>query len=93
MEKQLEFVLIVCPTKGCHCIFALPDGVNDRLRESKETFHCPFGHGQSYGGDTEVQRLKRVIENKNEIINAKDKFIVELQKPKRKPRKVTKKKK
>jgi len=93
MKKELEFEVTTCPHRGCHCIFALPDSVNDRLRETKETFYCPYGHAQSYGGDTEVERLKKIIEEKRRIISDRDEFIVQLQKPKRKPRKVTKKKK
>lgn len=93
MALQLEFVAITCPHNACHCVFALPDSVNDRLRDSKERFYCPFGHGQSYGGDTEVERLKKVIAAKERLINFQGEQIVKLQKPKRTPRKVTKKKK
>lgn len=93
MKEVIEWHIFTCAHQGCHALYAVPDSVDNRLRETKETFYCPFGHSQVYGGSTEVQRLKREIENQRSLINRQETEIRELKKPKRKPRKKAVKKK
>lgn len=97
MVEQTKWAVVTCPYKGCHCRFGIPDSVDNRLRETKEGFYCPFGHIQSYGGDTEEQRLKKIIANKDSYIETlhnrveeKDKIIKDL-KPKKPRKKAVKK--
>lgn len=35
--------------------------VEQRLRRTHETFYCPFGHGQSFTGENETEKLKRRV--------------------------------
>lgn len=48
-----------CPRCGVR--FAMPANLIASLRETKATFYCPNGHGQSYRG-SETERLKRELE-------------------------------
>jgi chromosome segregation ATPase len=41
-----------------HVLFAIPKYWDDSLRESHATFYCPAGHGQSYTGPTEADKLR-----------------------------------
>jgi hypothetical protein len=97
MQENTSWVVVTCPSVGCHCRFGVPESVDTRLRETKESFCCPFGHSQSYGGDTEAQRLKKIIANKESYIETlqnqveeKNKVIKEL-KPKKPRKKAVKK--
>jgi len=42
---------------SCGVLFAMPDELNDRLRETPTTaFYCPNGHKQWYTGKTDAQK-------------------------------------
>lgn len=92
MFESINFTILCCPRHECHALFALPEDVVDRLRNSKQTFCCPFGHNQSYGGETESARLRGIVERKDRIIADKNKHIESLtKKPKKKAVKKVKK--
>lgn len=63
-----DLVLISCANKGCHTLFAIPDAVNDRLRETGESFCCPFGHAQSYRDSKagQIERLQKQVKAERE---------------------------
>lgn len=46
VTETMDFVLVEC----CKCAtpFLMTTRLNKSLRESKETFYCPFGHPQGY---------------------------------------------
>ena len=46
----------------CYMRFAMFDTHTARLRENHETFYCPSGHGQSYTGQTEADKLRARLE-------------------------------
>lgn len=44
---------------NCHVTFAIPKSWDDALRQSHATFYCPAGHGLSYRGETEEEKLRK----------------------------------
>jgi len=61
---SIQFVQISCARQGCHTIFGIPQPVVDRLQETHESFYCPFGHSQSYPGETperELEKTKKLL--------------------------------
>jgi hypothetical protein len=68
MKLEIEWAINTCAKQGCHCLFAIPKKVDERLRDTKESHFCPFGHSLVYGGDTKVEKLRRIIEAKNREI-------------------------
>lgn len=50
--------LVVQECCNCHVLFAIPKYWDDSLRQTHATFYCPAGHGQSYTGKTEAQKLR-----------------------------------
>lgn len=40
---------------SCGVLFALAVDLDNELRQNHKTFYCPWGHGQSYRGKTDVQ--------------------------------------
>jgi len=53
-------VLEIC----CNCAiaFTIPEDFRRRRLLDQKPFYCPNGHGQSYTGKTEVQKLKEELE-------------------------------
>lgn len=41
----LGYEQVSCGKPGCHAVQALPSAMTARLRETGETFYCPYGHG------------------------------------------------
>ncbi len=54
---------------SCHCLFAMSKELNNELRNNKKTFYCPKGHKQYYTGQSEAERLKKVIANQNRSLD------------------------
>ena len=53
------FTTIECT---CGFIFAVPNGYEQNLRRTGETFYCPKGHRLHFGGETEAERLQRELD-------------------------------
>jgi len=47
---------------NCGMSFGLPVDYRKRRINDHQTFYCPNGHGQSYKGESEAERLKRQLE-------------------------------
>jgi hypothetical protein len=45
-----------CATKGCQSVIHLHHDVEEKLRETHETFYCPAGHFNYFPGKTDEQR-------------------------------------
>ncbi len=43
----------------CQMLFAVPLDFDQRRRNDHARFFCPAGHGQSYTGETEEEKLRR----------------------------------
>jgi len=44
----------------CGMTFAVPTTMDHRYHQSHETFYCPAGHGQSYTGESDADKLKKL---------------------------------
>lgn len=63
------FTTIVCYRADCRMTFAVPTDVDNGYRKTRETFYCPRGHSQGYLGESEVERLKREVAQKQQHID------------------------
>lgn len=75
-HEQIEFVLEECCS--CGTPFMLPKRMQKVLIENHQRFYCPNGHGQSYCGKTEAQKLKEQLEQEKQR-SAADKERLEKQ--------------
>lgn len=46
---------------NCGIEFAVPSDFDKRRREDHKSFYCPWGHSQSYTGDSTEQKLRREL--------------------------------
>jgi hypothetical protein len=55
-------------TSCCNCgiTFGIPEDHNRVLVDTKRVFYCPNGHGQSYTGATEAEKLKKELEREKQ---------------------------
>ena len=51
---------------NCHCVFAFPKSVFVALKNCKNIFYCPNGHGQHYAGESDGDRASRLTEQLSE---------------------------
>lgn len=71
MELNQKWYIVTC--FHCSASFAIPDDVDDRLRESHENFYCPFCRGgQSYSAKSEKEKLKDELNYCRRVIREKD---------------------
>lgn len=54
---NVTFITTECA--NCHVVFAMPKEWNDHFRNTHQSFYCPAGHGQSYGGESDLEKIKR----------------------------------
>lgn len=54
----------------CGVLFALPAAFERDRRSDQKAFYCPNGHGQSYVGETEAQRLAKQLAAKEREVQA-----------------------
>lgn len=59
-KMKVTDTLYVLSCGTCGIVFAIPDGFDDHLRQTGDTFYCPNGHQRVYRETTEV-RLKREL--------------------------------
>jgi len=62
MQANIEMSIIECV--ACGMPFAMPTGRKQELRNCHNTFYCPNGHGQSYQQETEAEKLRRIVRQK-----------------------------
>lgn len=63
---------------NCHVQFTISDAHERQLRNCENTFYCPNGHAQSYRGDTEIEALKKTLQDKDRELANKACEIMEL---------------
>lgn len=54
-------VLVVEECCTCHVTFGIPRTWQESLKQTHAIFYCPAGHGQSYNGKTDVQKLREKL--------------------------------
>ena len=65
--QNIEFTEHSC----CNCgvTFLITNQHNNLLRKNKKHFYCPNGHSQSYGGNTETEKLNEKLKAKQLEVN------------------------
>lgn len=63
-QKTITFTIITCCREGCGVQFGVTTGFEDRHRQTHNVFYCPNGHSQYFPGETEAEKLKRELEQK-----------------------------
>ncbi len=84
MKKEIELNKHTCATHGCGITFWLEEGFETRREKDKRDFYCPNGHSHVYFGETDAQKLARVIGEKNQIIYQLEEDIRKAKRKKRK---------
>ncbi len=74
--NQLELRTQTC----CNCgvMFAMETSYDKQLRETHKTFYCPNGHGQSYTGKTEAEKLRDELKRKEQELANKVREALDL---------------
>ena len=88
--EQITIVYVNEECCNCGVIFGINSRLHRNLKETKRTFYCPNGHGQSYTKSTsEILREEMAV--KERTIRDRDGYIATLEKElarsKKKPRK------
>lgn len=60
--------LVVQDCPNCGMQFGVPADYDKRRQDDHQTFYCPSGHGQSYTGKSEAQKLRGLLANANRRI-------------------------
>ncbi len=60
-----EMTSITCGHDDCGITFALPARFVEELRRSHATFYCPRGHARAYLGQSEEEKLRAALEQKD----------------------------
>ena len=66
MEVSIAATLTFGIEECCACgiKFGIPLQIQKNLRESHKSFYCPNGHGQSYTGKSEAEKLRDELKRK-----------------------------
>lgn len=64
LTEIVEMIMEECC--ACGTPFMIPKWMKKALLNSKQTFYCPNGHGQSYVGKTEAEKLKEQLQKLQE---------------------------
>jgi septal ring factor EnvC (AmiA/AmiB activator) len=69
IPKELSVAIeqIYCCNDHCDAMIIIPERVMNRFRESHKTFHCYFGHPQSFTGKNEKQKLRDELEKSERL--------------------------
>lgn len=54
---------------NCGVIFFMTNSLNKSFRNTKKTFYCPNGHGQSYSESTEDKLNRDIMYLNNKVFN------------------------
>lgn len=53
---------------SCGVLFAFPEELDNRLRQTHAAFYCPSGHSQVYLGKTEAEKLREQLVEKERLL-------------------------
>jgi hypothetical protein len=79
MSISLMFDFAVTECCVCGIAFAVPARFKQVLQETHRTFYCPNGHGQSYLGQTEVERLRDKLKTQNSELEVRTRALLNAQ--------------
>lgn len=63
---EIDMVLVQCA--DCGTPFAISRDKYERLRECHNNFFCPNGHANHYNGETEAEKLRKQLKQKEESL-------------------------
>lgn len=66
--QATQMSMVTCAK--CYMRFAMFDTHTAQLRENHQTFYCPSGHGQSYTGQTEADKLRARVASEERVNNS-----------------------
>lgn len=58
LHQEISYDNITC--YKCGIVFWVPAYFKEKRISDKETFYCPGGHGQSYTGESDAEKAKRL---------------------------------
>jgi hypothetical protein len=61
VETAICMAVIECNHEGCGVIFGMTKTFQDARRKDHKTWYCPNGHARHYPGESEEERLRRVL--------------------------------
>jgi DNA repair exonuclease SbcCD ATPase subunit len=67
IQTTLYYKTTNCITCGCH--IALESEYYSKRLEDRKEFYCPNGHSQYFSGETEAEKLKRQLADKERALN------------------------
>lgn len=59
INYTVETTMVTEQCCNCGMLFAVTSDYQKRRRQDRARFFCPEGHGQSYSGETEAEKLRR----------------------------------
>lgn len=84
---EVKIIEETCCTDGCGIMFWIAEDFRNRLISTKRTFYCPNGHSMSYQGESDKQKIARLLIEKAQVIREKEIEIAAIKrKCARKPR-------
>lgn len=86
IHTALDFVTEECC--ACGVIFAVTSDQQRNFKDTKKSFYCPNGHGQSYNEST-AERLRRQLEANEQALSWEKERTASLHKQLAKERKAT----
>ena len=57
-----------CPADNCDAMVILPSSTMKELRRNHNSFYCYRGHPMSFGHDSDIEKLKKQLEKKEELL-------------------------
>jgi hypothetical protein len=64
MKTEIEMTPIVCIT--CGIIYGIPTDYHNYLKKKHTTYYCPNQHGQFIPAETDEDKLKKQLKEKEE---------------------------
>lgn len=71
IDVTLRMTTITCCHAGCGITFAVPDWWNETRREDRSWWYCPNGHSQHFIGETEAEKLRRQVAEKDRLLSVR----------------------
>jgi hypothetical protein len=77
MSHMIEYTeqLFVQHCINCGIAFGFPNAFDERLRKTHAQFYCPMGHPQFYNAESEEQKLKKQLAEKERLLQVKQTLL------------------
>jgi len=71
----LNMTAIVCVQDGCGITFGVPYWWEQRRREDHTSWYCPNGHKQFFDAETEEEKLKKQLAEKDRMLSVRQTML------------------